>query len=71
MLREEVSCFGADDCYPFAFGTTAGAMAIALLLFVVGKYFYIREPPTENMLVKVCKCVAVRISDFFRRLFAY
>lgn len=62
MMKEDIKCFGADDCYPLAFGTTAVAMALGFFLFLCGRPSYIRKPTSDNMLVKVSKCVLVSIS---------
>jgi dipeptide/tripeptide permease len=60
ILKENVKCFGMNDCYPLAFGTPALAMTIGFLLFSCGKSFYVQKPLSGNMLVKVTKCMMVR-----------
>lgn len=64
ILKEDVKCFGMNDCYPLAFGTGAIAMAIGFLVFLSGKSFYTHKPPAGNMLVRVSECVMVRIKLF-------
>jgi dipeptide/tripeptide permease len=61
ILRNDVKCFGMDDCYPLAFGVPAALMMVTLVCFISGKSVYTHVPPSDNMLVKVCKCVTVRI----------
>lgn len=61
ILREKVKCFGMNDCYPLAFGASAIAMVTAFLMFLCGKSLFVKTPPSENMVVKVCRCLAVRI----------
>lgn len=63
ILRENVHCFGQDQCYPLAFGLPAGLMVIAIIIFVAGKKLYNIKPPAGNMLVTVSNCVGV--SSFF------
>lgn len=65
ILKEDVKCFGQNDCYPLAFGAGFIGMSLALILFLSGYSFYIRKPPGGNMLVKVSKCVMVRVSGFY------
>lgn len=59
ILREDVECFGMDDCFPLAFGVPAVLMVIAIVVFVFGKFLYVMLPNQGNMLVKVCKCITV------------
>lgn len=61
ILREDVKCFGMSDCYSLSFGVTALAMAIGLFVLFIGNSFYVKRPPGGNALIKVCKCVAVRV----------
>lgn len=62
ILRNDVKCFGMDDCYPLAFGVPAAVMLISLVIFLLGKASYVQVPTNENMFVKVCACVMVRLS---------
>lgn len=61
VLRSDVQCFGMDNCYPLAFGVPAMLTLISFLIFVLGKSFYVHVPTNENMFVKVCGCILVRI----------
>lgn len=64
ILKEDVKCLGQNDCYPLAFGATAIGLVFSLVIFLSGRPFYLRKPPGGNMLVKVSKCVVVRVSAF-------
>lgn len=59
ILREDVNCFGMDDCFPLAFGVPAALMALSIVIFLAGKFLYKILPNQGNMLVKVVKCIAV------------
>lgn len=61
ILRNDVQCFGADDCYPLAFGLPAVLMLLTFLILWAGKSFYVHKPTTENVFLKVCGCIFVRI----------
>jgi dipeptide/tripeptide permease len=67
ILREDVKCFGMDDCYPLAFGIPAIAMITALLIMLSGKKFYIQKPPSDNIFLKVCCCICCGIKNFVTR----
>ncbi|CAG9803152.1 unnamed protein product [Chironomus riparius] len=58
ILREDVQCFGMDDCFPLAFGVPAILMIAAVLFFIAGKFLYTILPNQGNMLVKVSKCIS-------------
>lgn len=59
ILRQDVKCFGTSDCYPLSFGVTAIAMLIGFVVLISGSSKYVKQPPAENMMVKVCKCIMV------------
>ena len=61
IIKEDVKCFGMDDCYPIAFGTATAAMMIGFFLILFGKSSFAHKPPSGNMLVKVIKCMMVSI----------
>lgn len=61
MLREEVKCFGMDNCYPLAFGIPAIAMVVALIILIAGRGFYIHKKPTDNVFSKICGCIFMGI----------
>jgi solute carrier family 15 (oligopeptide transporter), member 1 len=59
ILREDVKCFGMDDCYPLAFSLPAAGMLLAGLIVLAGSKSYYKEKPSGNMLLKVIGCVMV------------
>lgn len=59
VLREEVKCFGMQDCYPLAFGSGAFGMIIAFFVFLIGKLFYVQKATSGNMFANVSKCIIV------------
>ncbi|KPM06465.1 Oligopeptide transporter-like protein [Sarcoptes scabiei] len=62
ILRQDIHCFGRQDCYPLAFGIPAILMVVALILFILGRFItgYIIHPPQkDNIVVTVCCCVAL------------
>jgi solute carrier family 15 (oligopeptide transporter), member 1 len=61
ILRQDVKCFGMNDCYPLSFGLTAAVMFAGAMVFICGSSSYVKKPPSgDNMLVKVIKCCWVR-----------
>ncbi|XP_051894872.1 solute carrier family 15 member 2-like [Pristis pectinata] len=52
ILREDVQCFNSD-CFPLAFGVSAIAMLVALVVFGLGTFRYKNYPPTGNLFCKV------------------
>ncbi|KAG5683394.1 hypothetical protein PVAND_012679 [Polypedilum vanderplanki] len=67
ILREDVSCFGTNGCYPLAFGLPSIAMFIALIVLICGKSFYIHKAPTDNIFLKFCNCIICGLKEFFKR----
>lgn len=59
ILREDVKCFGMNDCYSLSFGVTALVMFVGLVILVCGNSSYVKKPTGGNMLIKVWKCVQV------------
>jgi solute carrier family 15 (oligopeptide transporter), member 1 len=59
ILRNDVKCLGMDNCFPLAFGLPAVCMLLSFFLLLAGKSFYVHVPPSDNMFVKVCGCIAV------------
>lgn len=59
LMKENVKCFGDNDCYPFAFGVGTVAVTIGFLLILCGKSSFINKPLSGNMFVKVIKCITV------------
>jgi solute carrier family 15 oligopeptide transporter 1 len=61
ILREDVKCFGENDCYSLAFGIPAILMAMAVYVLWLGRKKYIHIPPNGNVLIKVLSCVKYSI----------
>ncbi|XP_031627531.1 peptide transporter family 1-like [Contarinia nasturtii] len=57
ILRENVHCFGELSCFPLAFGVPGALMIISILIYVIGKPFYVLVPPSGNIIVKIAKCI--------------
>ena len=57
IFRSDVHCFGDQDCYSLAFGVPAVLMLISIVIFILGRRWYISKPPQGNMLVKVFRCI--------------
>ena len=60
VVREDVKCFGMDDCYPLAFFLSSFAMLSAFLALICGWKTYAKESENGNMFLKVIGCVTVR-----------
>lgn len=58
ILRQNVHCFGRNDCYPLAFGLPALLMFVATIVFVVGSALYRKLPPAGNVSLEIIKVVA-------------
>lgn len=59
ILREDVKCFGMNDCYALSFGVTAFVTFVGFVVLIAGQSFYVKKPPSGNMMVQVCKCIVV------------
>lgn len=66
ILREDVHCFGRNDCYPLAFGLPAALMIVALITFAIGTPYYVIKPPEGNVLVEVFKGIKSAIVHRWR-----
>lgn len=51
-------CLGQDNCFPLAFGIPAIFMFVATFVFWGGTKYYKIVPRKENVIVRVCQCVA-------------
>lgn len=61
ILREDVHCFGDEDCYSLAFGIPGILMILSIFIFIFGKPLYVIKKPAGNMVLEVTKCIGVRI----------
>lgn len=57
ILREDVKCFDADDCFSLAFGVPGILMVTSIVIFLLGKPLYKITAPAGNMFMKVSKCI--------------
>ncbi|KAJ6638650.1 Peptide transporter family 1 [Pseudolycoriella hygida] len=57
ILREDVHCFGEEDCFSLAFGVPGVLMITSIIVFIIGRSFYKIEKPSGNMFVMVSKCI--------------
>nr|XP_054753056.1 solute carrier family 15 member 2-like [Lytechinus pictus]XP_054753060.1 solute carrier family 15 member 2-like [Lytechinus pictus] len=65
ILRHDVKCFG-NDCYTLAFGVPAALMAVAIAIFVCGRYFYQQNPPSGNIVGEVIKAMGFAVKNRFQ-----
>ncbi|GAV02681.1 hypothetical protein RvY_13217 [Ramazzottius varieornatus] len=63
ILRSDVQCFGSKSCYSLAFGVPAILMAVALVLFLIGKPFYEDHLPTGSLISRVFLCISHAIAN--------
>uniref|UniRef100_A0A3B5BBT8 Solute carrier family 15 member 1-like n=1 Tax=Stegastes partitus TaxID=144197 RepID=A0A3B5BBT8_9TELE len=61
LRAQECGIYTKQECYPLAFGVPAALMVVSLLVFIVGSGMYNKTAPQGNIMVKVCKCIAVNI----------
>ncbi|XP_055915649.1 peptide transporter family 1 isoform X1 [Eupeodes corollae] len=66
ILREDVRCFGKQECYSLAFAVPAVLMILSIIIFVLGRPLYKIRPPAGNVVVLVCKTIANGISTYFK-----
>uniref|UniRef100_A0A3B5BBU8 Solute carrier family 15 member 1-like n=1 Tax=Stegastes partitus TaxID=144197 RepID=A0A3B5BBU8_9TELE len=59
LRAQECGIYTKQECYPLAFGVPAALMVVSLLVFIVGSGMYNKTAPQGNIMVKVCKCIAV------------
>lgn len=56
ILRENVECFGEEDCYSLAFGVPALLMIVSIVIFAAGQRLYVMNEPTGR-LNQTFKCI--------------
>jgi len=54
-LMRELSCFDRQDCYFAAFIIPVGLMIISIILFVLGKPWYVIREPQGNVFWESCR----------------
>lgn len=67
ILKENLHCFGVNDCYPLGFGIPSLAMIVAFIMMLIAKPFCKNKPPGGNMFVKVSKCMIDGIKGKFKK----
>ncbi|CAG9803483.1 unnamed protein product [Chironomus riparius] len=63
IVREDIKCFGKNDCYSMTFGIPMTIMLISLVIFLIGSSRYIKNKPNGNMLVMVVKCIKNALTE--------
>ncbi|GFR21775.1 solute carrier family 15 member 2 [Trichonephila clavata] len=56
-LKADIKCFGEATCFSLVFFISALLSVIALVLFAVGKPFYMIKPTEGSVLVSVLQCI--------------
>lgn len=57
ILRDDVQCFGDQDCFSLGFFVPACLMTVSFCVFVLGKPLYVLKPLEGNMMFKVSGAV--------------
>ncbi|KAJ3662813.1 hypothetical protein Zmor_007139 [Zophobas morio] len=57
VLREDVHCFGDENCYPLAFAIPGILMIVSIVIFFLGMPLYKIRKPEGNVVVQVVKCI--------------
>ncbi|XP_072396371.1 peptide transporter family 1-like [Diabrotica undecimpunctata] len=63
ILRNDVHCFGNENCFPLAFAVPGFLMIIAIIIFVAGRPTYKIKKPEGNVIVQVTKCIVCGIKN--------
>lgn len=66
IMRQNVHCFGENNCYPLAFGLPAVLMLIATVVFVAGSRMYVKKPASSD--ATSLKVIKVLSSAFIGRI---
>lgn len=61
ILREDVKCFGNDDCFPLAFGIPVILMMFATLLIISAKRYAVTKQVKGTTLLDVFACIMVKL----------
>ena len=59
FLRDDIKCFGKEDCFPAAFGLPALLMIVSIFVFLFGKSMYKIMDVEGNIFLKIPRCIAV------------
>ncbi|XP_072396373.1 peptide transporter family 1-like [Diabrotica undecimpunctata] len=63
ILRNDVHCFGNDNCFPLAFAVPAILMIMSVVFFAAGRPTYRIKKPEGNVIVQVTKCIVCAIKN--------
>lgn len=66
IFREDIKCFGSDDCYALAFGIPGVFMLVSAFVILAGKRFSICLKANGNVFIKVFGCISVNISSILK-----
>lgn len=61
ILREDVECFGNEDCFALAFGIPAISMVILVLLVMVANKYSETLQTDGNTFLNVFACISVKL----------
>lgn len=61
ILRQDIKCFGNDDCLPVAFGVPGVLMLFVVLLFTIVHIFSETSQPSGTTLLNVFACITVKL----------
>ncbi|GFW01969.1 solute carrier family 15 member 2 [Trichonephila clavipes] len=56
-LKADVKCFGETSCFSLAFLISALLSVIALILFLIGRPFYVIKPAEGSVFISVVQCI--------------
>lgn len=61
ILREDVKCFGNDDCFALAFGIPGIFMVLVVLLIVIANRYSKASQTSGTTLLNVFACITVKL----------
>lgn len=64
ILREDVKCFGNDDCFPLAFGLPVVLMTIVTILIVIANRYSEIKQVNGTSVLNVFACIKVKPTAF-------
>jgi solute carrier family 15 oligopeptide transporter 1 len=66
IMKDDVKCFGGNDCYLLAFGVATIFVGLAVITLISGSSHYIHVQSNGNMLLKVFNCIKVNMNNFLQ-----
>lgn len=61
ILRQDIQCFGNDDCFPLAFGIPGIFMIVVALIIIVANRFSETSQTNGTTLLNVFACIWVKL----------